>query len=75
MDLKGIDFIKFFSSKGTCAVTYYNLSHGLYLKGHKIMAHIIHNHNLRVTGADINEAAKIGERLYMPHPVGVVIGG
>jgi serine acetyltransferase len=41
----------------------------------KVIAHIIHNHNLKSTGVDINESAVIGENVFIPHPVGIVIGG
>lgn len=68
-------FIKFFSSKGYQAIALYRLSHKAYIKHMKVIAHIIHNHNLKSTGVDINESAVIGENVFIPHPVGIVIGG
>ena len=67
--------VKFFGSKGYAAVSYYRMSHFLYKKGHKVLAHLIHNISVKRTGADINEAASIGSNFYVPHPVGIVIGG
>lgn len=67
--------VKFFSSKGYAAITYYRISHFFYKKGCKVLAHLIHNISLRKTGSDINEAASIGSNFYVPHPVGIVIGG
>lgn len=67
--------IKYFSSKGYAATILYRVSHKLYKKRMKIGAHLIHNYNLRITGADINEAAVIGDNVFIPHPVGIVMGG
>lgn len=61
------------SSKGYCATVLYRMAHSINSKS-KILAHLIHNYNLRITGCDIHAAARIGDKLYMPHPVGVVIG-
>lgn len=68
-------YFKFFSSKGYAAVRYYRISNLLYKKGHKILAHLVHNISVKSTGADISEAASIGNNFYVPHPVGIVIGG
>ena len=65
--------VKFISSKGYCATVLYRRAHSLNSKS-KILAQLIHNYNLRITGCDIHAAARIGDKLHMPHPVGVVIG-
>ena len=64
---------KFISSKGYCATVLYRMAHSLNSKS-KILGHLIHNYNLRITGCDIHAVDRIGDKLYMPHPVGAVIG-
>lgn len=63
---------KFISSKGYCTIVLYRMVHSLNSKS-KILGHLIHNYNLRITGCDIHAVDRIGDKLYMPHPVGAVI--
>lgn len=60
--------------KGVQAILLYRLSNNLYNKNFKILASIIRNKNIKSNGCDISEEAVIGNRLIIPHPVGIVIG-
>lgn len=65
--------VKLFSSKGYCATVLYKMAHSINFKS-KILAHRIHNYNLRIISCDIHKAARIGDNLYMLHSVEAVIG-
>lgn len=70
-----IDIIKcYFHYKGIQAVVLFRLSNWFYKKGYKIIAVLIKNYNIRITGCEISESAEIGEGLVIPHPNGIVIG-
>lgn len=57
--------------KALCA---YRCAHELYLKGHKTLAFLISARAKRRTGAEIHPAAKIGNRIFIDHATGLVIG-
>ena len=67
--------VKYFMSKGLQAVISFRISSFFYQQGHYTLAKIVKNHCIRVTGADIAEAAKICEGFSIGHPVGIVVGG
>ncbi len=61
-------------SSGFQANVLYRFSNQFYRIHLKIIAKIISRFNLFVTGADISFYTEIGERLYIPHSYGIVIG-
>lgn len=70
-----IDIIKcYVHYKGIQAVVLYRLSNWFYNKGYKIIADLIRNYNIRITGCDIGPSSIIGKGLVLPHPNGIVIG-
>ena len=64
----------FFCYPGLHAVWYYRVAHWLYKRNHKTLARYVSNKGRFHTGADIHPAAEIGERLFIDHATGVVIG-
>lgn len=61
-------------SSGFQANIFYRFSNISYKYNLKIIAKIISRVNLFVTGAEISFYAEIGERLYIPHSYGIVVG-
>ena len=49
-------------------------AHRLYLKGHTTLARWLSHRSRRKTGIEIHPGAQIGERLFIDHGMGVVIG-
>ncbi|MDD7363150.1 MAG: serine O-acetyltransferase [Peptoniphilus sp.] len=49
-------------------------AHRLYLKGHTSLARWISHRSRRKTGIEIHPGATIGERLFIDHGMGIVIG-
>ena len=49
-------------------------AHYLYLKGHTTLARWLSHRSRRKTGIEIHPGAQIGERLFIDHGMGVVIG-
>ena len=49
-------------------------AHWLWKRGHKLLARWYSQRTRNLTGIDIHPAAKIGERLFIDHGIGVVIG-
>ncbi len=56
------------------AITTYRIAHVLYLAGVPMIPRIISEHAHGATGIDIHPGAKIGERFFIDHGTGVVIG-
>jgi len=56
------------------AVFWYRIAHRLYLKKHYFLARAISQHAVRRTGIEIHPGAKIGERFFIDHGTGVIIG-
>ncbi|HAT54001.1 MAG TPA: serine O-acetyltransferase [Lactobacillus sp.] len=52
----------------------YRLAHWLWYRQHLLLAELISHWTRRHTGVDIHPAATIGERLFIDHGMGVVIG-
>lgn len=63
-----------FCYPGVLAMTNYRLAHELYLLGIPLIPRIITEHAHSITGIDIHPGAKIGERFFIDHGTGVVIG-
>lgn len=63
-----------FSYPALEAITAYRIAHELYRAGVPMIPRIISEHAHAVTGIDINPGARIGERFFIDHGTGVVIG-
>jgi serine O-acetyltransferase len=63
-----------FSYPAIEAITLYRVAHELYLAGVPMIPRIITEHAHASTGIDINPGATIGERFFIDHGTGVVIG-
>ncbi len=63
-----------FSYPSLEAITAYRIAHELYRAGVPMIPRIITEHAHSVTGVDINPGAQIGERFFIDHGTGVVIG-
>jgi serine O-acetyltransferase len=63
-----------FSYPGIYAVTEQRIAHELYLLGVPLIPRIITEHAHGKTGIDIHPGAAIGERFFIDHGTGVVIG-
>ena len=59
---------------GYYAVTIYRIAHMLSTLGVPLMPRIMAEHAHSITGADIHPGATIGERFFIDHATGVVIG-
>jgi serine O-acetyltransferase len=59
---------------GYFAVTVYRIAHALSELGVPLMPRIMSEHAHSITGADIHPGATIGERFFIDHATGVVIG-
>ena len=59
---------------GVHAVIYHRASHWLWHKGLKWLARLLSNFARLVTGIEIHPAATIGQRFFIDHGMGVVIG-
>lgn len=63
-----------FSYPSIEAITAYRIAHELERAGVPMLPRIISEHAHAVTGIDINPGARIGERFFVDHGTGVVIG-
>lgn len=63
-----------FLNAGFQANILYRIAHFFHKHKLKIIAKCFQRFNLFLTGADIASGAKIGKRLFLPHPNGIVIG-
>lgn len=63
-----------FSYPSIEAITAHRIAHLLYREGVPMIPRIISEHAHGVTGIDINPGATIGERFFIDHGTGVVIG-
>jgi len=62
------------SYPGLKAITVYRIAHELYLKKVPLIPRIMSEHAHHETGIDINPGARIGERFFIDHGTGIVIG-
>jgi len=67
-----IDFL--FNYPGVWAIAWYRIAHTLYNSNFKRLARIIMGLNQIITNIDIHPAAQIGQRVFIDHGTGVVIG-
>jgi serine O-acetyltransferase len=63
-----------FAYPGLLAVTSQRMAHALHVLGVPLIPRIITEHAHTVTGIDIHPGAQIGERFFIDHGTGVVIG-
>jgi len=63
-----------FCYPGVFAITVQRLAHELYNLGTPLMPRIMTEHAHSLTGIDIHPGAKLGERFFIDHGTGVVIG-
>ncbi|MEN6385547.1 MAG: serine O-acetyltransferase EpsC [Phycisphaerales bacterium] len=62
------------SYPGLKAIAVHRIAHELYLKGVPLIPRIMAEHAHHETGIDINPGARIGERFFIDHGTGIVIG-
>jgi len=67
-----IDFL--FNYRGVWAIVWYRLTHALYMANFKRLARIISGFSQWLTNIEIHPAAIIGNRVFIDHGIGVVIG-
>jgi len=67
-------FELFFNYPGLWALFYHRFAHYLYKKGLRFIPRFISGFSRLVTTIDIHPAAQIGERVFIDHGAGVVIG-
>ncbi|CAA6798477.1 MAG: Serine acetyltransferase (EC [uncultured Sulfurovum sp.] len=67
-------FELFFNYPGLWALFYHRIAHSLYKRGLRFIPRFISGFNRLVTTVDIHPAAQIGERVFIDHGTGVVIG-
>jgi len=70
---KSIDEVVF-SYPGMMAITIHRIAHELYQLGASLIPRIMSEYAHRTTGIDIHPGAVIGERFFIDHGTGVVIG-
>ena len=70
---RGVDEIVY-AYPGYYAVTVYRIAHELHRLGVPLMPRIMSEHAHSLAGADIHPAATIGQRFFIDHATGVVIG-
>ena len=63
-----------FAYPGILAVTTQRIAHALHLNGVPLIPRIITEHAHAITGIDSHPGARIGERFFIDHGTGVVIG-
>lgn len=59
---------------GLHAVLFHKISHPLYLRGWFVLARLVSHFARFLTGIEIHPGATIGQRLFIDHGLGVVIG-
>jgi len=59
---------------GVHAIWLYRIAHYFWMHGSKLIARMISHRARSMTGIEIHPAAKIGQRLFIDHGMGIVIG-
>lgn len=59
---------------GFLAITYYRISHPLFMLGYKVESRFISEQAHKITGIDIHPGATIGVPFFIDHGTGVVVG-
>jgi len=67
-------FEVFLTYPGVHAIWNYRIAHKLWKHGFKLIARMLSNRARRRTGIEIHPAAVIGQRFFIDHGIGVVIG-
>ena len=67
-------FELFFNYPGLWALFYHRIAHAIYKRGLRFIPRFISGFSRLVTTIDIHPAAQIGERVFIDHGAGVVIG-
>ncbi|CAA6818812.1 MAG: Serine acetyltransferase (EC [uncultured Sulfurovum sp.] len=67
-------FELFFNYPGLWALFYHRIAHSLYKRGLRFIPRFISGFNRLITTVDIHPAAQVGERVFIDHGTGVVIG-
>ncbi|CAA6809093.1 MAG: Serine acetyltransferase (EC [uncultured Sulfurovum sp.] len=67
-------FELFFNYPGLWALFYHRIAHSLYSRGLRFIPRFISGFSRLITTVDIHPAAQIGERVFIDHGAGVVIG-
>jgi len=64
----------FFNYPGLCAIVHHRIAHKLYNSGFRVLSRILMGFTQFITNIDIHPAAKIGNRVFIDHGIGVVVG-
>ena len=64
----------FFAYPGVHALMYYRLAHGAWVRDWHLLGRVLSHIGRVLTGIEIHPGAKIGERVFIDHGMGVVIG-
>ncbi len=64
----------FLTYSGVKALFYYRMAHSLHKHNFRLLARILSQRAKRLTGIEIHPGATIGERVFIDHGAGVVIG-
>lgn len=67
-----VDFL--FNYRGIWAVVWYRLAHAIYKANFKRLARMISGFSQWMTNVEIHPAAELGQRVFIDHGMGVVIG-
>ena len=59
---------------GVKALAYYRIAHALHKRNFRLLARLLSQRARRVTGIEIHPGATIGDRVFIDHGAGVVIG-
>ncbi|GAX00753.1 serine O-acetyltransferase EpsC [Secundilactobacillus silagei] len=59
---------------GVRALFWHRIAHFLNARHHYVLANVLSQHAAKVTGITIDPAAQIGQRFFIDHGIGVVIG-
>ena len=64
----------FLTYSGVKALFYYRMAHALHKRNFRLLARMLSQRAKRITGIEIHPGATIGERVFIDHGAGVVIG-
>lgn len=64
----------FLTYSGVKALSYYRVAHALHKRKFRLLARILSQRARRITGIEIHPGATIGDRVFIDHGAGVVIG-
>jgi len=68
------NFELFFNYPGVWGLFFYRISHSLYIRGLRFLPRLISALGQFLTTVDIHPGAKIGQRVFIDHATGVIIG-